>query len=106
MSGNSSAEEGEGSLSPHKFEDLQVTHPLYIYELFNIKFHNSLQVDLHFNFCNCQLELSNLLLRFGILNCKKVSLRLDQLDYKYCDLASVKPKKMQFKSRTKLRSDP
>lgn len=77
MSGSPSAEEGEGALSPLKLDDVQVTHPLHIYELFNIKFYNSLQVDLHFRFCNCQLELSNLLLRFGLLNCKKVTLRID-----------------------------
>ena len=86
MSGASSAEEGgNGELSPQKYEDDQVTHPIHIYELFNIKLYNSLAVDLEFNFCNCQLELSNLLMRFGLLNCKKVTIRLDQLDYKYMD---------------------
>ena len=78
MSGASSAEEGgEGALSPQKYDDVQVTHPIHIHELFNIKFHNSLAIDLQFNFCNCQLELSNLLMRFGILHCKKVTLRPD-----------------------------
>ena len=43
ISNSPSAEEGsEGALSPQKFDDVQVTHPIHIYELFNIKFYNSL----------------------------------------------------------------
>tara|TARA_B110000285_G_scaffold197324_1_gene228901 strand:- start:35 stop:244 length:210 start_codon:yes stop_codon:yes gene_type:complete len=50
-------------------------------------------------------------MRFGILNCKKVTLRLDQLDYKYIENPtehenSPSKNKMVFKSRTKLRTDP
>ena len=60
---------------------MQVKNQVHIFEIFNIKFYEPKNVDLTFRFKNCSLELSNILLRFGNLKCKSVTLHLDELNY-------------------------
>ena len=60
---------------------MQVKNQVHIFEIFNIKFYEPKNVDLTFRFKNCSLELANILLRFGNLKCKTVTLYLDELNY-------------------------
>ena len=76
---------------------MQVKNQVHIYEIFNVKFYDSSKVDLIFNFRNCVLELSNLLMRFGKLNCKSVTLRLDELNYSYQEVVRVNSNKESSK---------
>jgi hypothetical protein len=70
-----------------------VKNQVHVFEIFNIKFYEPRNVDLTFRFKNCSLELSNILLRFGILGCKSVSLFMEDVNYNFCEQESPLRKK-------------
>lgn len=64
-------------------QNYEINYKVSIDNRFGLIFFDSSMIDLNFSFSYCNLELGNILYHFGKLNCKTVTVWVDNLRYKY-----------------------
>lgn len=64
-------------------KNYEINYLVSIDNKFGLIFYDSSLIDLTFTFHHCYLELRNVLYHFGKLNCKQVTIHVDNLRFDY-----------------------
>ena len=63
--------------------DIKICYNIRIDDQFGIEFYDSSRIDFQFIFRNCTMDLGNLLFYFSQMGCKRINIKVDNLEYQY-----------------------